>query len=75
MTIKITPNDSGNPPRRLAAAELTTIILGLRVWQNELGYHSLRELRHYHPELKREEPLTIEEIDALVARLEASDGR
>ena len=55
--------------------ELTTIILGLRVWQNELGHHSLRELRHYHPELKREEPLTIEEIDALVARLEASDGR
>ena len=75
MTIKITPNDSGTPPERLAAAELITIILGLRVWQNELGYHSLRELRHYHPELKREEPLTIEEIDALVARLEAEDGR
>ncbi len=56
-------------------SELITIILGLRVWQNELGHHSLRELRHYHPELKREEPLTIEETDALVARLEASDGR
>ena len=56
-------------------AELITIILGLRVWQNELGHHSLRELSHYHPELKREEPLTIEEIDALVARLEAEIGR
>ena len=55
--------------------ELTTIILGLRVWQNELGHHSLRELCHYHPELRHETPLTIEEIDALVARLEAEDGR
>lgn len=55
--------------------ELTTIVVALRCWQNELGHHSNEELSDYHPELKREAPLTSDEINALVARLEAENGR
>ena len=55
--------------------ELITIVVALRCWQNELEYHSIEELTEFHPELKRETPLAIDEIDALVARLEAGNGR
>jgi hypothetical protein len=55
--------------------ELTTIIVALRCWQNELGHHSSEELTQFHPELKREAPLTIEDIDALVVSLEVEHGR
>ena len=58
---------------KLTRQELATLQAALHCWQNELSYHTIEELRTYHPELKR--PLSIQEVDALLARLQAGGPR
>ena len=56
---------------RLTPRAALTLTAALHAWQNELGYHTVEELAAWHPELKGEaEPLSIAEVDALLARLE-----
>jgi hypothetical protein len=47
--------------------ERQTLVIALRCWLNELGYHSLEELRQHYP--LPPEPLTPEEVEALIHRL------
>ena len=60
MTLDLTPRD------------VPTLVAALHAWQNELSYHTVRELRAYHPELCGHEPLSIEEVDGLLAQLQAA---
>ena len=62
MTLHLTPR------------ALATLVAALHCWQNELGYHSTSELRAYHPELCGHEPLSIEEVDGLLALLQTGSG-
>ena len=48
--------------------ERQTLVIALRCWMNELWYHSADELRTYYPDLPPE-PLTVEEVEALIRRL------
>jgi hypothetical protein len=52
----------------LSPRERRTLVAALRSWLNELGYHSPEELQHYYPDLGPD-PLTTEEVDALLVRL------
>ena len=54
---------------RLSSRAVATLKLALQCWQNELGHHTIDELAEWHPELRGHEPFSIEEIDALLARL------
>ncbi len=60
MTLDLTPRN------------VPTLVAALHAWQNELSYHTVRELRTYHPELCGHEPLSIEEVDGLLAQLQAA---
>ncbi len=60
MTLDLTPRD------------VPTLVAALHAWQNELSYYTVEELRDYHPELRGHEPLTIEEVDRLLAQLQAA---
>jgi hypothetical protein len=52
----------------LSSRERRTLLAALHAWMNELGYHTREELQSYYPSLGPE-PLTVEEVEALVARL------
>ncbi len=60
MTLDLTPRD------------VPTLVAALHAWQNELSYYTVEELREYHPELCGHEPLSIEEVDGLLAQLQAA---
>ena len=44
MTVHLTPR------------AVATLVAALHAWQNELSYHTVEELRDYHPELSGHEP-------------------
>ena len=58
----------------LSERDVATLVAALHAWQNELGYHTVEELRDYHPELSGHEPLTIEEVEGLLSRLQPAPG-
>ncbi len=62
MTLDLTPR------------AVSTVVAALHAWQNELSYYTVEELRDYHPELRGHEPLSIEEVDALLAQLQTGSG-
>ena len=53
----------------LTERERATLVVALRVWQNELSYYTLSELREYYPALWDHEPLSIDEVERLLARV------
>lgn len=57
----------------LSQREALTLIAALHAWQNELSYHTVEELRAYHPELRHHEPLSIEEVDRLLTRFRVAE--
>ena len=56
----------------LSRRDVPTLVAALHCWQNELSYYTVEELRDYHPELRGHEPLSIEEVDGLLAQLQAA---
>ncbi len=58
----------------LSRRDVPTLVAALHCWQNELSYYTVDELRDYHPELCGHEPLTMEEVDGLLAQLQAAHG-
>ncbi len=60
MTLHLTPRD------------VATLVVALHAWQNELSYHTVEELRGWHPELRDHAPLSIAEVDGLLWRLYAT---
>ncbi len=58
----------------LTRRDVATLVAALHAWQNELSYHTVEELRGWHPELRDHEPLTIAEVDGLLWRLYAADS-
>ena len=56
----------------LSKRDAVTLVAALHAWQNELSYHTGEELAQWHPELQDHKPLTIEEVDGLLARLQAA---
>ena len=56
----------------LSRRDVPTLVAALHAWQNELSYYTVEELRDYHPELCGHEPLSIEEVDGLLAQLQAA---
>ncbi len=56
----------------LTSRDAATLVAALHAWQNELSYHTVEELRGWHPQLRDHEPLTIEEVDGLLWRLYAA---
>ena len=53
-----------SPHPTLSRRDAATLVAALHAWQNELSYYTIEELRDH-------EPLTIEEVEALLARLQA----
>ena len=58
----------------LSRRDVPTLVAALHAWQNELSYYTVEELRDYHPELRGHEPLSIDEVERLLARLQAAHG-
>ena len=58
----------------LTRRDVATLVVALHAWQNELSYHTVEELRGWHPELMGHEPLSIQEVDGLLWRLYAADS-
>ena len=58
----------------LSERELATLAVALRTWQNELSYYTLAELRDYYPELCGHQPLSIDEVEGLLAQLQTEAG-
>ena len=58
----------------LTEQELATLRAALHCWQNELSYFMTEELQDYYPDLRGHEPLSIDEVEALLARLQAAYG-
>ena len=56
----------------LSRRDVPTLVAALHAWQNELSYYTVEELREYHTELCGHEPLSIEEVDGLLAQLQAA---
>ena len=56
----------------LTERERATLRAALHCWQNELSYYTTEELQDYYPDLREHEPLGIDEVDALLAGMEAS---
>ena len=54
--------------------ELVTLRAALHCWQNELSYYTTEELQDYYPDLRGHEPLSIDQVEDLLARLEASSN-
>jgi hypothetical protein len=52
----------------LSERERRTVLAALRCWQNELGFHSTEELQAAYADLGAE-PLTLDEVEALILRL------
>ena len=61
MTLHLTPR------------QRATLTVALRAWQNELSYHTVNELRDYYPGLWGHQPLSVDEVDGLLAQLR-TDG-
>ena len=61
---------SPHPP--LSQRDAATLTAALHAWQNELSYYTVEELRTYHPELRDHHPLSIEEVEGLLALLQAA---
>ena len=55
----------------LTEREAATLRAALHCWQNELSYFTTEELRDYYPDLQGIEPLTVAEVERLLARLQA----
>jgi hypothetical protein len=53
----------------LTGQELATLRAALHCWQNELSYYTTEELQDYYPDLQGIEPLSIDEVERLLARL------
>ena len=60
-----------SPHPTLSRRDAATLTAALHAWQNELSYHAVEELRVYHPELRDHEPLSVDEVDALLVQLQA----
>ena len=58
----------------LTERERATLVVALRAWQNELSYYTTGELRDYYPDLRGIKPLSIDEVERLLARLQAATG-
>lgn len=58
----------------LTDQELATLRAALHCWQNELGFYATDELREYYPDLRDAEPVTIDEVEGLLVRLERAAG-
>ena len=58
----------------LTEREAATLRAALHCWQNELSYFTTEELRDYYPDLQGIEPLSIVEVERLLARLQAAHG-
>ena len=58
----------------ITAREAATLRAALHCWQNELSYYTTEELRSYYPDLRGVEPLSIEDVEALLARLHNEAG-
>ena len=56
----------------LTRRDAATLVVALHAWQNELSYHTVEELRGWHPQLRDHEPLTIEEVGGLLWRVAAA---
>ncbi len=54
----------------LTKREAATLRAALHCWQNELSYYTTEELRDYYPDLRGHEPLSIDEVEALLTRLQ-----
>jgi hypothetical protein len=55
----------------LTKREAATLRAALHCWQNELSYYTTEELRDYYPDLRGRAPLSIDEVERLLARLQA----
>jgi len=62
MTVHLTPR------------AVATLVAALHAWQNELSYHTVEELRDYHPELCGHEPLSVDEVEGLLTQLHKEAG-
>ena len=58
----------------LTEQELATLRAALHCWQNELSYYTTEELQDYYPDLRGIDPLGIEEVERLLAQLQAAHG-
>ena len=58
----------------LTKREAATLRAALHCWQNELSYFTTEELQDYYPDLQGIEPLSIDEVEGLLARLQAAHG-
>ena len=58
----------------LTEREAATLRAALHCWQNELSYYTAEELRSYYPDLQGIEPLSIDEVERLLTRLQAAHG-
>ena len=56
----------------LTEQERATLRAALHCWQNELSYHTTGELQDYYPDLRGIEPLSIDEVEGLLARLQGT---
>ncbi len=52
--------------------EISTLVVALRAWQNELSYYTTEELRDYYSDLRGIEPLGIDAVEDLLARLQGT---
>ena len=58
----------------LTKRDAATLVAALHAWQNELSFYTVEELAEWHPELRDHEPLSIGEVEGLLARLAAIEG-
>ncbi len=58
----------------LTEQELATLRAALHCWQNELSYYTTEELQDYYPDLRGHVPLSIDEVERLLARLQVAHG-
>ena len=54
----------------LSEREAATLRAALHCWQNELSYFTTEELQEYYPDLQGYEPLSIDDVERLLARLQ-----
>ncbi len=58
----------------LTEREAATLRAALHCWQNELSYYTTEELRDYYPDLRGHVPLSIDEVERLLAQLQTEAG-
>ena len=58
----------------LTKREAATLRAALHCWQNELSYYTTEELQDYYPDLRGHVPLSIDEVEHLLTRLQAAHG-